>query len=126
MFEHHTHPLLPLSQFLGRLALSILTGFGLIGLSLGGGMAGYHFYEGMTWLDAFLNASMILSGMGPLAQPQTANGKLFAGMYALYSGFVVIFASGIIFAPVIHRTLHRFHIEDSRHAQQPATKRREK
>ena len=111
MFEHHTQPLLPLAQYLGRLALSILGGLGLIGLSLWGGMAGYHFYERMTWLDAFLNASMILSGMGPLAQPQTVNGKLFAGMYALYSGFVVILASGIIFAPIIHRTLHRFHID---------------
>ena len=113
MFEHHTHPLLPLAQYLGRLALSILAGLVLIGLSLWGGMAGYHFYEGMSWLDAFLNASMILSGMGPLAEPQTVNGKLFAGMYALYSGFVVILASGIIFAPVVHRTLHRFHLEKS-------------
>ena len=119
MFEHHTHPLLPLAQYLGRLALSILGGLGLIGLSLWGGMAGYHFYEGMTWLDAFLNASMILSGMGPLAQPQTVNGKLFAGMYALYSGFIVILASGIIFAPIIHRTLHRFHIEKSHLAHRP-------
>ena len=120
MFEHHTHPLLPLAQYLGRLALSILAGLGLIGLSLWGGMAGYHCYEGMSWLDAFLNASMILSGMGPLAQPQTVNGKLFAGMYALYSGFVVILASGIIFAPIIHRTLHRFHIEKSHLASQHA------
>ena len=119
MFEHHTHPLLPLAQYLGRLALSILAGLGLIGLSLWAGMAGYHFYEGMTWLDAFLNASMILSGMGPLAQPQTVNGKLFAGMYALYSGFIVILASGIIFAPVIHRTLHRFHIEKPHPAHRP-------
>ena len=64
----------------------------MIGLSLWAGMAGYHFYEGLPWLDAFLNASMIPSGMGPLAQPQTVNGKLFTGMYALYSGFVVIVA----------------------------------
>jgi len=120
MFEHHSHPLLPLDQYLGRLALSILGGLGLIGLSLWGGMAGYHFYEGLSWLDAFLNASMILSGMGPLAQPQTVNGKLFAGMYALYSGFIVILASGIMFAPVIHRTLHRFHIEKSHLASRPA------
>ena len=117
MFEHHTHPLLPRSRYLGRLALSFLAGLGLIGLSLWAGMAGYHFYERMTWLDAFLNASMILSGMGPLAQPQTVDGKLFAGMYALYSGFVVILASGIVFSPVIHRALHRFHIEKSHHAQ---------
>ena len=92
----------------------------MIGLSLWAGMAGYHFYEGLPWLDAFLNASMIPSGMGPLAQPQTVNGKLFTGMYALYSGFVVIVASGIIFAPVIHRTLHRFHVERSHFAHHPA------
>ncbi len=120
MFEHHTHPLLPLVQYLWRLALSFGVGLGLVGLSLGAGMAGYHCYEGMSWLDAFLNASMILSGMGPLAEPQTVNGKLFAGMYALYSGFVVILISGIVFAPVIHRLLHRFHNENSRHTSHAA------
>lgn len=112
MFEHHTHPLLSLPSYLGRLALSCLVGFGLIGVSLFAGMAGYHCYEGMSWLDAFLNASMILSGMGPMAQPQSVNGKLFAGLYALYSGFVVMLATGIIFAPIIHRTLHRFHFDN--------------
>jgi hypothetical protein len=116
MFEHHSHPLLPRARFLRRFALSFLAGVTLIGLSLWAGMLGYHVFETMSWLDAFLNASMILSGMGPLAQPQTVHGKLFAGMYALYSGFVVVLASGIVFAPVIHRTLHRFHLEKSHHA----------
>lgn len=115
MFEHHTRPLLSLGQYLGRLAMSFLTGLAVIGLSLWAGMAGYHYCEHMSWLDAFVNASMILSGMGPLAQPQTDGGKLFAGFYALYSGFVVILVSGIVFAPVVHRMLHRFHLQRQHH-----------
>jgi hypothetical protein len=83
----------------------------LIGMSLLGGMIGYHYFEGMAWIDAFANASMILSGMGPLAPIQTWSGKLFAGLYALYSGLVLILAAGIVFAPVVHRVLHRFHVE---------------
>jgi hypothetical protein len=74
-------------------------------------MAGYHGYEGLPWIDAFLNASMILSGMGPLMQPATTGGKLFAGIYALYSGLAVLVIAGVIFGPVVHRFLHRFHIE---------------
>jgi hypothetical protein len=113
MFEHHSHPLLPRHQYLLRLAISFLGGLVVIFLSLIVGMAGYHGYEGMTWLDAFVNAAMILSGMGPLAQPQTSGGKLFAGLYALYSGFVVVLVSGIVFAPIVHRMLHRFHLEQT-------------
>src|SRR5258705_13970511 len=75
-------------------------------------MAGYHFLENLSWLDAFVNASMILSGMGPLANPQTTGGKLFAGCYALYSGLVVIIVAGVIFAPVFHRFLHKFHVDE--------------
>jgi hypothetical protein len=74
-------------------------------------MAGYHWLEGMTWIDAFANAAMILSGMGPLAPVQTWGGKLFAGLYALYSGLVLIVAAGIVFALVVHRLLHSFHVE---------------
>jgi hypothetical protein len=65
----------------------------------------------MGWVDAFANAAMILSGMGPLSPPQTTGGKLFAGLYALYSGLALIVATGIILAPVVHRLLHRFHVE---------------
>ena len=75
------------------------------------GMAGYRYFEGMDWIDAFANASMILSGMGPLTPLQTAGGKLFAGFYALYSGLALIMATGILLAPVVHRLLHRFHVE---------------
>ncbi len=73
-------------------------------------MAGYHHFEKMGWIDAYANAAMILSGMGPLAPMQTTGGKLFAGTYALYSGLVVIIATGLILAPVVHRALHRFHM----------------
>lgn len=76
------------------------------------GMFGYHHYEGLPWLDAFLNASMLLGGMGPVESPQTDGGKLFAGMYALFAGLVFIIAAGLIVAPAIHRMLHLFHWED--------------
>jgi hypothetical protein len=90
---------------------SSLLGLALILASLLAGMAGYHYYEKLSWLDAFANAAMILSGMGPLAQPSTPGGKLFAGLYALYSGLAVILIAGITFAPVIHRFLHKLHLE---------------
>ena len=76
------------------------------------GMAGYHGYEGLPWIDAFLNAAMILSGMGPLFQPATPGGKIFAGLYALYAGLIFLVMAGVLLAPVMHRVLHRFHWED--------------
>jgi hypothetical protein len=74
-------------------------------------MLGYHVFERLSWIDSFLNASMILGGMGPVEQPQTFAGKLFAGIYALYCGLALITAAGVIFAPVIHRLIHKFHVE---------------
>jgi len=100
--------------FLSRLVISLAAGFAVILFSLGVGMAGYRYFEGLPWIDAFVNAAMLLSGMGPLASPQTSAGKIFAGIYALYSGFVVLIAAGIAFAPVIHRFLHRFHLAQGR------------
>lgn len=76
------------------------------------GMTGYHGFERMSWLDAFANASMIASGMGPLAPLATSGGKLFAGFYALFCGIVLIAAAGLILTPVFHRALHSLHIED--------------
>ncbi|MDP3773423.1 MAG: hypothetical protein Q8Q85_04080 [Gemmatimonadales bacterium] len=73
------------------------------------GMAGYAHFEGLAWRDAFLNAAMLLGGMEPVESPQTAGGKLFAGLYALYAGLVFLVAVGIVLAPVVHRLLHRFH-----------------
>ena len=114
MFEPIHAPLLPRPAFLRRLAGSALVGLCFLVLSLGLGMIGYHHFEGMAWIDAFANAAMLLSGMGPLAAPATYGGKLFAGVYALYSGLAVIFLTGILFAPVVHRALHRFHLEKER------------
>ena len=110
-FEHKSEPLLHWPAFLRRLMLSSLLGLALIVVSLIAGMLGYHYCEGLAWLDAFTNGAMILSGMGPLAQPQTPGGKLFAGLYALYSGLAVVLIAGITFAPMIHRFLHKLHLE---------------
>jgi hypothetical protein len=112
MYEHKTKPLLPRKVYYQRLARHAALGITVIVVSLGIGMTGYHFLEKIPWLDAFLNAAMILSGMGPVATLQTSAGKLFAGFYALYSGIALISILGIIFAPVIHRFLHKFHLED--------------
>jgi hypothetical protein len=103
--------LLPRREFLKRLARNFAIATLLVGVSLVGGMVGYHHFEGMPWIDAFANAAMILSGMGPLSPLQTDGGKLFAGFYALYSGLVLVAATGIILAPVVHRLLHHFHAE---------------
>lgn len=111
MFEHHTHPLLPPRQFYSRLARHAWFGVLIVTVALVIGMAGYHAFEHMGWIDAFANASMILSGMGPLAPIQTTAGKLFAGCYALFSGVAFLTSVGVIFAPVVHRALHKFHLE---------------
>jgi hypothetical protein len=89
----------------------------LIGASLFAGVAGYHFLEGMTWTDAFVNAAMILSGMGPVTELRTTGAKLFAGCYALYSGLVLILATGIILGPFLRLVLHRFHLESKSRAE---------
>jgi hypothetical protein len=110
-FESKHQPLLSRGQFAKRLAANFAAALLLVGASLLAGMAGYRYFEGMAWIDAFANAAMILSGMGPLSPLATWGGKLFAGLYALYSGLAVILAAGLIFAPVVHRLLHRFHVE---------------
>jgi hypothetical protein len=112
MYEHRTKPLLPRNVFYQRMARHAAIGLAVIVVSLGMGMIGYHVLEKLPWVDAFLNAAMILSGMGPVASLQTEAGKIFAGFYALYSGIALISILGIIFAPVIHRFLHKFHLED--------------
>ena len=88
-------------------------GLALIAISLAIGIAGYAITEHLSLLDAFLNASMILSGMGPIHEPKTVAGKLFAGLYALYSGFAVLAIAAFMFSPVVHRLFHRFHIADT-------------
>jgi hypothetical protein len=112
MFEHHTKPLLPRKEYYRRIVRHAALGFTVIIVALGIGMTGYHVFENLGWIDAFVNAAMILSGMGPVAALQTDSGKIFAGCYALFSGLALIAILGIIFAPVVHRALHRFHLED--------------
>src|SRR5580700_494703 len=104
-------PLLPRKVYLQRLVRNACMGVGVIFGSLFIGMLGYHHFEKMGWIDAFVNAAMILSGMGPVATLQTDGGKIFAGCYALFSGIALITILGIIFAPVIRRFLHKYHLE---------------
>ena len=111
MFEQRKQPLLPRRVFYRRLRRSLGLALMIVLASLGIGMAGYHYFEKLSWLDAFLNASMILSGMGPVASIQTSAGKFFAGCYALFSGLAFITSIGVVFAPVFHRFLHKFHLE---------------
>ena len=111
-YESKGQPLLPPRQFAARLGRNFAAAGLLIGASLAAGMAGYSAFEGMGGIDAFANASMILSGMGPLAPLQTPGGKIFAGLYALFSGMVLIVATGVVLAPVLHRMLHQFHVEE--------------
>ena len=111
MFEPRKSPLLPRHAFYRRLRRSAALALGIVLASLFIGMAGYHWLEHLPWLDAFLNAAMILSGMGPVAQIQTPGGKLFAGCYALFSGLAIVTTVAVIFAPLFHRFLHKFHLE---------------
>lgn len=116
-YEHKHEPLLPWRDFLlHRVATSLALGLGVIGASLLAGILGYRIAGDMGWLDAFLNAAMILGGMGPVDAMHTGGGKVFAAIYALYSGLVVIFVAGLLFAPFAHRMLHRFHLETGREA----------
>jgi hypothetical protein len=110
-FEHRAQPVIPQRPFLARLARSGLVAAMLIGFSLAIGMVGYRYFETLTWIDAWLNAAMLLGGMGPVNPPVTAGGKLFAGFYALYCGLAVLVVAGVLLAPVAHRILHRFHME---------------
>jgi hypothetical protein len=112
VFEHRSSPLLPKPQFVHRLARSALVAAVILVVSLLVGMAGYHWFEHMPWIDAFANAAMILSGMGPLGPLETEGEKVFAGMYALYTGLALLGVAGVIFAPALHRVLHRFHLDE--------------
>lgn len=110
-FEHHNQPLLPRKDFYIRQVKHFLVVLAIIGGSLLWGMLGYHFIENMPWVDAFLNTAMLLGGMGPVDQLHTSAGKVFAGIYALYSGIVFLIIAGVLFAPLFHRMLHRFHLD---------------
>jgi hypothetical protein len=111
MYEHRSKPLLPRRKFYHRLARNAALAGSVLLVSLAIGMIGYHFLENMDWIDAFANASMILSGMGPLGELKTSAGKIFAGCYALFSGVAFLTSIGVVFAPIFHRFLHKFHCE---------------
>jgi len=110
MYETRAEPLLPGARFNGRLARHAAAAAALVAASLGMGMSGYVYFEHLSWLDAFVDASMLLGGMGPVHTPETTGGKLFAGFYALYCGLVFLVTVGVVLAPVLHRALHRFHL----------------
>jgi hypothetical protein len=111
MFEHRKQPLLSPRQFLVRQLIYLIIAFAIIIGSLFMGMAGYHFLEKLPWIDSLMNAAMLLGGMGPVNELHTYGGKLFASFYALYSGIIFLVVVGVIFAPLYHRFLHRFHLE---------------
>ena len=113
MYEHRSKPLLPRRKFYTRVARNAALAMALIVVALAIGMIGYHVLESMNWVDSFANASMILSGMGPLGELKTTAGKIFAGCYALFSGVAFLSSIGLVFAPLFHRFLHKFHLEVS-------------
>jgi hypothetical protein len=109
-FEHHSQPLLHMRGFLFRVLAYIGIAILIILAFLAVGILGYHFFVGLGWLDATLNAAMILSGMGPVDSIASDGGKWFASVYALLSGLVFAVTTGIIISPIIHRVLHRLHL----------------
>ena len=109
MYESRNHPPLSQPRFFRRLAIHFAVAQGLVAGSLALGMAGYSHFENLAWRDAFLNAAMLLGGMGPVESPATDGGKLFAGLFALYAGLVFMIAAGVMAAPLLHRLLHKFH-----------------
>jgi hypothetical protein len=113
-YEHRSEIPLSKSAFLRRMGHSFFVVCMLIGASLGLGMLGYAYFEGLSWTDSFLNAAMILGGMGPVDPMKTEAGKLFAGAYALYSGLAFLVLASLIFGPIAHRILHHFHYDSRR------------
>jgi hypothetical protein len=113
MYETRRDKLLSTAQFARRVALNILIGAALAAFALLVGVLGYHFIAHLPWVDAVLNASMILAGMGEVDPLRTTGGKLFASAYALFSGLVFIGIFAVVVGPFAHRLMHRFHIDDS-------------
>lgn len=109
--EAKAQPLLSPRAFLRRLLRFALLALGMILVSLAIGVVGYHSFEHLSWSDSLLNASMLLGGMGPVDRPLTLAGKLFASVYALFAGIVFLISVGVLLAPILHRFMHRFHLE---------------
>jgi hypothetical protein len=111
MYEPRTKPVASLRTFVRRLGNSLALAVGVVALSLGIGMTGYRLTEGLGFVDSFLESAMLLGGMGPVTAPKSEGGKIFAGLYALYCGLVVILIAGLLLTPVLHRVLHKFHAD---------------
>lgn len=114
MYEDKAHPPLPHAQFFRRWLLHALAALAFLTFSLGAGMAGYMHYEHLPWRDAFLNAAMLMGGMGQVDAPRTNAGKVFSGLYALYAGLGFLVTASLLFAPWVHRLMHRFHWQEDR------------
>ena len=112
MLERRHAPLAPRSVFFRRVAAAVAIAAAAVLVSLAVGMWGYMHFEHLAWRDAFLNAAMLLGGMGPVETPVTNGGKLFAGFYALYAGLLLLVSVGLMLTPVVHRLMHRFHLEE--------------
>src|SRR3989338_1004796 len=112
MFEQKHQELVPVVVFVRRMITYVLLVIFVILGSLSIGVVGYHYLAGLPWVDSFLNASMILGGMGEIDPLTNTAAKIFASVYALFSGLVFIAVMGILFAPIMHRVLHSFHMED--------------
>jgi hypothetical protein len=112
MYERRGHRLLAWPAFLQRAASHFFVALALAAVSVGAGTVGYHVTGELPWTDAFLNASMILSGMGPVDRLDSSSAKIFASLYALFSGLMFVGMMGIILAPWLHRMFHKFHIDD--------------
>jgi hypothetical protein len=114
MYEPHHAPLISREAYLRRIARNGGLASAALLAALFLGVSGYHWIEGLPWVDSILNAAMILGGMGPVAELRTTAGKLFAAAYALFSGLMFIVVAGLLVAPVLHRFLHKFHLEAGR------------
>ena len=110
----HANELSPPNVFYSRVRRGVTYALVLVAVTLAVGMLGYHELEDISWLDSFHQSALLLSGMGPVVEMSSVAGKVFDGIYALFCGIILLAATGLLFAPVLHRILHRFHIEDSR------------
>jgi len=111
-YEHRADELAPRSIFIKRIVGSLAVALCVIAVALTIGIAGYHFIAGFNWIDSLLEASMILGGMGPVNEMHGDGPKIFASIYALFSGLIVIALMGIMLAPVVHRVMHKFHVDE--------------
>jgi len=112
-YEHRSQPVLPRSLFIRRIIYHALLALSVVIVSLGAGILGYRLFAGLSWIDALLNAAMILGGMGPVNELSGDSGKLFASFYALYSGIAFLAIAAVLIAPFAHRLLHSLHLEDT-------------